>query len=82
MQYGSPLLAKEYYFSIVNGGVMFIIRGSSDLRRRGKQYFVSIKVPLVFTSFIKSNFFVVIVKVFPKSIEEALLIKISIFPNL
>jgi hypothetical protein len=46
------------------------------------QYFVSMNVPLVFTVFIKSNFLVDIFKVGLKSIADALLTRMSIFPNL
>ncbi len=60
---------------------MLIRKGYDDFKRYGKQYFVSINVPLVFTLFIKSYFFIDIFNVGLRSIAEALFIKISIFPN-
>lgn len=60
---------------------MFIKKGYSDFKRYGKQYFVSINVPLVLTAFIRSNFFVETFNVGLKSIAEALLTKMSILPN-
>jgi len=59
-----------------------IRNGYYDFRRYGIQYFVSIKAPLVFTVFIKSNFFYDIFKVELRSIADALFTKISIFPKI
>jgi hypothetical protein len=60
---------------------MLIKKGYYDFSNKGKQYFVSMKVPRVFTAFIRSNFFIDIFKVFDRSIADALLTKMSIFPN-
>ena len=60
---------------------MLIKKGSLDFNNNGRQYLVSIKVPLVFTLHIKSNFFIEIFMVLPKSIAEALLTITSILPN-
>lgn len=60
---------------------MLIKKGCYDFSNKGKQYFISMKVPRVFTEFIRSNFFIDIFKEFAKSMADALLTRMSIFPN-
>lgn len=60
---------------------MLIRNGYDDLSKYGKQYFVSMNAPLVFTVFIRSNFFMGIFTVGLRSIAEALLTRMSIFPK-